>query len=137
MYEVFATIDDARMVLGTVPEDAGDNDTADGMPRTRDFAANRLARMIGLDRRTVSAADAQELARNVVLSAQRRLRESLQKISPTSLILISGHGQDLLDLGDHKTVLRLSEQLGSGVARCAPSYAVASLYRSERMATEN
>ncbi len=55
----------------------------------------------------------------------------------TSVMLISGHGQDLLDLADHKTVLRLSEQLGSAVARCAPSYAVASLYRSEMMAAEN
>lgn len=137
MNEVFATIDDARMVLETVPEDAQDSDTADGMPRTRDFAANRLARMIGLDRRTVSAADAQELARDVILSAQRRLREGLQKIPATSVILISGHGQDLLDFPDHKTVLQLSEQLGSAVSRCAPSYAVASLYRSERMATEN
>ncbi len=70
MNEVFATIDDARIVLGTVPEDAEDNDTADGMPRTREFAANRLSRMIGLDRRTVSAVDARELARDVVLSAQ-------------------------------------------------------------------
>ncbi len=70
MNEVFATIDDARIVLGTVPEDAEDNDTADGMPRTRDFAANRLSRMIGLDRRTVSAADARELARDVICVGQ-------------------------------------------------------------------
>ncbi len=137
MNEVFATIDDARMILGTVPEDAADKDTADRRPRTRDFAANRLARMIGLDRRTVSAADAQELARQVILSAQRRLREGLQTIPPASVILISGHGQDLLDLADHKTVLQLSDQLGPAVARCAPSYAVASLYRSQMMAAEN
>ena len=54
MNEVFATIDDARLVLGIVPEEPDDSDTADGMPRTETTAANRLARMIGLDRRTVS-----------------------------------------------------------------------------------
>ena len=137
MNEVFATIDDARIVLGTVAEDADDNDTADGMPRSRDCAANRLSRMIGLDRRTVSAMDARQLACEVVLSAKRLLSDAMQKIPKTSTVVISGHGQDLVDLADDKTVLRLSEHLGSAVARCAPSYAVANLYCAEIRAAGN
>lgn len=137
MNEVFATIDDARLVLGTVPEDSQDRDSADGQPRTRCCAANRLARMIGLDRRLISPADAQELARDVLRSARQRIGRRLQELPSTSVIVVSGHGEDLLDLSAGVITLRLSDQLGAATARCAPSHAVASLFRSEMIAAAN
>ena len=136
MNEVFATIDDARLVLGGVQQDSGDRDTADGMPRTAEFAANRLARMIGLDRRTVTTFDARELASQVIAAAQQRLRDPIASLIPNSLIVLSGHGQDIAGLPDEhaagdNAILQLSEKLGPAVARCAPSYAVAMLYRGQ------
>ena len=71
MNELFATIDDARLVLGTADQDVGDCDTADGKPRTAEFAGNRLARMIGLDRRTLTAGEAEGLASQVLAAAKR------------------------------------------------------------------
>src|SRR5262249_59450212 len=49
MAEFFATTLDVYLVLGRIPEDRSDRDTADGRPATVDFAHARLARMLGGD----------------------------------------------------------------------------------------
>jgi probable H4MPT-linked C1 transfer pathway protein len=136
MNELFATIDDARLVLGNVEQDAEDCDTADGKPRTAQFAANRLARMIGLDRRTVTSGDARDLASQIIASASLRIGESLAILGPQARIVLSGHGQEMLDsrqgaLVSDDAIVRLSDQIGCDAARCAPSYAVAKLYHAE------
>jgi hypothetical protein len=131
MNELFATIDDARLVLGNVDEDTEDCDTADGRPRTRHFASSRLVRMIGLDRPAVSLAECQDLAAEVVGAAMQRIHLALEKFAPDGAVVLSGHGQDLIDLPAARTAVQLSELVGAQVARCAPSYAVASLYARE------
>ncbi len=128
MNEQFATIDDARLVLGIVPSEPDDCDTADGMPRTEDAAANRMARMIGLDRRTVTRDDAVHLATQVMAAARQQIRCALATFEPPPRIVLSGHGQDLVDLPANQNVMQLSDLFGWPSARCAPSYAVASLY---------
>jgi probable H4MPT-linked C1 transfer pathway protein len=136
MNELFATIDDARLVLGNVEQNTEDCDTADGKPRTVQFAANRLARMIGLDRRTVTSGDARDLASQIIASASLRIGESLAILGPQARIVLSGHGQEMLDsrqgaLVSDDAIVRLSDQIGCDAARCAPSYAVAKLYHAE------
>ncbi|MFK8114289.1 MAG: hydantoinase/oxoprolinase family protein [Rubripirellula sp.] len=130
MNELFATIDDARLILGLVAEDSDDCDSADGKPRTTEFAANRMARMIGLDRRQVSIPQSRELATQVIESAKQRIASAVEKHGATSFI-ISGHGQDLVELPSGCHSLQLSEKLGESSTRCAPSYAVAHLYQSQ------
>src|SRR5262249_58388006 len=49
MAEFFATTRDAFLLLGRLPEDSSDCDTADGRPATRVCAEARIARMIGAD----------------------------------------------------------------------------------------
>ena len=137
MNELFATIDDARVVLGVAPEDPDDSDTADGMPRTRGCAANRLARMIGLDRRSVSPHDAKDLAIQVVLAAKQTIRSALGKIPRSSSVVVSGHGEDLIDLPYESTIVQLSDRIGWAASRCAPSYAVAALYMMQRTFERN
>ncbi len=146
MNESFATIDDARVVLGLQEERADDRETADGQPRTREMAANRLARMIGLDRRSVSVEDAKEMAVCVLQAAKGRIRDSLDRwATEDSLLVLSGHGEDLIDLPScgarsqiaedqvaekqRDMVVRLADRLGPEISRCAPSYAVAQLLR--------
>lgn len=149
MNELFAFIDDARIVLGRIKPDPDDNDSADGKPRSVPFAANRLARMIGLDRRTVTVADAQDLATQVMQAASDRVTTAINRqlaeqvtragvyggISETGLVL-SGHGQDLVDhdaldlVSDHATPIAirlLSDILGEAASRAAPAFAVADL----------
>jgi probable H4MPT-linked C1 transfer pathway protein len=134
MNEVFATVDDARIVLGLVDAAPGDCDTADGQPRTAQCAATRLARMIGLDRRSVTTSDAQALALQIVAAARQRIGCSLAKLAdPRNPIVLSGHGSDLLDLAaaslpTNQPVLQLADHVGVATARSAPAYALARLY---------
>jgi probable H4MPT-linked C1 transfer pathway protein len=128
MNERFATIDDARVVLGIQSTDPQDCDTADGKPRTAVMAANRLARMIGLDRRSVSVQDARELAIQVHQAAKQPIAEVAGRMTHQGARwIISGHGDDLIDLPSGGEVIRLAERLGTEMSRCAPSYSVAKL----------
>lgn len=128
MNEWFATIDDTRLILGLTAESDSDRQTADGNPRTRAMAANRLARMIGLDRRDVSIEDARELASQIHVAAREQISRSLVKFAEyASCIILSGHGDDLIELPEGAKTLRLAEMIGEDAARCAPSYAVAKL----------
>ncbi len=131
MNELFATIDDARLVLGWQADRPQDNDSADGRPRTRQMAVNRLARMIGLDHRDVSAEDASLLAEQILQSAQQKIGAALNEfVQPDSTVVISGHGDDLIDLPPCQQVRRLWQELGPEQSRCAPAYAVASLFQA-------
>ena len=136
MNELFSTIDDARLLLGHTAQDISDADTADGKPRTVKFSIGRLARMIGLDPRTVSQPDAVDLAKQVMIAAKREIQHAFDRLQgDADTIVVSGHGQDLIDIPFKSTVVQLSETLGEEVARCAPSYAVAKLSCLEANAT--
>ncbi len=126
--ELFATIDDARLLMETSGEDPQDLDTADKRPRTIECAANRIARMIGLDRRTVSIDQAKGLASQIVEAAAARIAAAFQRIHLPGPVVVAGHGADLLRLHPAVQIDRLSDQLGDAASRCAPSYAVALLY---------
>jgi (4-(4-[2-(gamma-L-glutamylamino)ethyl]phenoxymethyl)furan-2-yl)methanamine synthase len=128
MNEFFATVDDSRIVLRSVGE-SNESDTADGRARTREFASARLARMVGLDRRTFSDDDAISMARQVVDSVKFRISQSLVRMDPNvGCYVISGHGSDLLPTLPAGAVISLVDRLGPELSRCAPSYAVAILY---------
>ncbi len=79
MNELFATIDDAQIVLGQTTPAPDDNDSADGKPRTVPWSANRIARMIGLDRRSVSIDDAKQMAKQVVDAASNRIATGIKR----------------------------------------------------------
>ena len=63
--ELFATMRDVYTVLGELPEDAGDLDTADGRPATKVAARRRLARMLCADESEFHHRDAVLLAQSV------------------------------------------------------------------------
>src|SRR5262249_27130143 len=56
--ELFATTWDAYLMLGDLPEEPGDEATADGRPATKACAHDRLARMICADRSLFDEQDA-------------------------------------------------------------------------------
>lgn len=135
--ELFATAADAYLLLGTLPEDAQNRDTADGRPRTKSAAHARMARMICADTTTFTEADARHAAaaiRDVQLAmletAACGLATRLGQ-EPRTLIL-SGQGEFLLQelaarLPWRCEVLSLTRALGANVSRCAPAHALAVL----------
>ncbi len=60
--ELFATMRDVYLVLGELPEQPDDTQTADGRPATRDAAIARLARVICADETEFGETDAREMA---------------------------------------------------------------------------
>ena len=131
MNELFATIDDARIILGHTDEAAHDVDTADGRPRTRANAQCRLARMLGLDGIEVEPGEAKILAEQVVSAAHARLTDAVQRQPvPHDTLVLSGHGTDLLSTPCGTRVLSLTTILGKTLSRCGPSYGVAKLYEA-------
>ena len=129
MNEFFATMDDARLILGFQDEKPDDTDSADGKPRTILFARNRLARMIGRDQTTMTEDESVSAARQVHRCAQKLVSGAIRSIAGdySGQIVCSGHGADLLDLPSNNSCLNLADELGEEISRCAPAYAVARL----------
>jgi probable H4MPT-linked C1 transfer pathway protein len=138
--ELFATAGDAHVLLGHLPEESDNLDTADGRPRTSAAAHARLARMICADATMFSAADARAAAiaiRDAQLSAlAAALTQVLGRMpAPPETIILSGHGEFLARAlmesfpwrGRPPQVLSLNEELGELRSRCAPAYALAVL----------
>lgn len=120
MNEFFSTIDDALLLLRVTAEDPSDNDTADKQSRTIPFAANRLARMIGLDIRSVSIEEARAMAQQIVSAAAAIIGDAFAKVHRRGTVIMAGHGQDLLRLDRATDVEILADHFGHAAARCAP-----------------
>src|SRR5262249_29461399 len=77
--EFFATTLDVYLILGEVAERPDDRGTADGRPATREWARDRLARMLCADRETSTEEQTRAVAeraaaaqRTLILDAVRR-----------------------------------------------------------------
>jgi (4-(4-[2-(gamma-L-glutamylamino)ethyl]phenoxymethyl)furan-2-yl)methanamine synthase len=135
--ELFATTADAYLLLGDLPEDPADVDTADGRPQTRDASHARLARMICADATTFSLDEAMTAAIAIRDAQLEQLRDGLHRVAsrhldPPQTIIMSGQGEFLLRrlvarLRWECNVVSLNERLGSDVSRCAPAHAMAVL----------
>ncbi|MEQ9406990.1 MAG: hydantoinase/oxoprolinase family protein [Fuerstiella sp.] len=149
--EQFATIIDAFVVTGLLPEDPTDTETADGRPLTRQNSLNRLAHMVCCDATELDEAEIVRMAEAVlqeqmtVLTAaaravlqqldrlmQQTQSRSLQKEQP--VLLLSGSGAFLgLRLAEQLTdaagcrILSLPDMSGPDVSEAACAFAVACL----------
>lgn len=108
--------------------------TPDGRPPTREFAGERLARVVCADREMLSEAAitrlADALARAQARSIQAAIQRVLEQHPSIRVAVVTGLGAFLgyaalrtLDL----QVVPLSQELGEAGARCAPAVAVALL----------
>ncbi len=129
--EMFATTRDAYLLLGMVPEDPNDRDTADSRPATREAAHRRLARMICGDPETVTRAQARQLARKVMERQLKRLGEAVFKVVPDSHapLILAGSGEFLgrVLAQARGPFVSLSDTLGPAISRAACAHAVAVL----------
>lgn len=137
MAELFATVDDAYLLLGEVTEDTEDNDSADGRARTKPFAAMRLARMIGEDAERLSRSQLEDLA-NQVIEAQTHLvgkaiEKNLNQLRDRAFkphLICCGHGlplweRSIRNVKSQCSIVQLDSILSEEVSRCAPAAAVA------------
>lgn len=145
MAELFATVDDAYVVLDLVAEDTSDCDSADGRPRTKSCAAMRLARMIGEDAERLSLHHLHSLAEQIVQAQGSLIAQAIEvnlncfigSVNVPQLICC-GHGlplwsQMIRNLGGKHKLAYLKDYLTEEVSRCAPAAAVAWLLQSNNM----
>jgi (4-(4-[2-(gamma-L-glutamylamino)ethyl]phenoxymethyl)furan-2-yl)methanamine synthase len=141
--ECFATTQDVYLLMGVLPEDARDRNTADGRPATRKYAEARLARMLCADAETISSVEIAKLANAVFLRQVHLLQYALGQVTnrlpcPPETVILSGSGEFLarLVLEEHTTfrgcrVVSLADRLGPTVSSAACAYAVAALAAEE------
>lgn len=137
--EIFATTLDLYLLLGDLPENPADVETADSKPATRVDAYRRLVRMLCADCDEISLSEGVELARFLADVQRQRLAGSLDRVvsrlnSPCRTVLVSGSGEFLarrLISENPKTasatVISLEQQFSGGIAEAACAYAVAQL----------
>lgn len=135
--ELFATVWDAYLVCGLMPEEPEATHTADGRPATIEFARERLARCICADIEMYDEADLQAAARQIVAAQQQRVAAALRTVvnrqsNPPRELIFSGQGEFLARRaaeaeGLPLAAISLAEQLGPERSRAAPAVAVATL----------
>lgn len=135
--ESFATTADSAVLLGIIPEDPLNCNTADGRPLTKCFAQDRMARMICADRNAFDFKDALEAARFVWERQTKTISTTLHQVvglsaAPLSSIVVSGSGIKLAEAVVSCAVsgvpaLRLSDFIGDDASSAAPAHAVAVL----------
>lgn len=137
--ELFATTLDLYLLLGDIPEDETDRETANGQPATRSAAHDRLARMLCGDRHEVSLEDALPVARFLADVQRQRLAGSLDRVlarlpGPCESAVVSGSGAFLARrlIRENRRLLTakvtsLDELLSPGIAEAACAYALALL----------
>ncbi len=137
--ELFATTRDIYLLLGELPEDPGDRDTADGRPATVPDAAARLARMLCADPEELADGFLEDFAaalaarqRGLIAAAVDRLLDRFDGDVPH--VLLSGSGTFLAErvvsesprLAD-ASVTSLADLFARRVSHSACAFAVARL----------
>jgi (4-(4-[2-(gamma-L-glutamylamino)ethyl]phenoxymethyl)furan-2-yl)methanamine synthase len=143
MAELFATTQDAYLLLGKIPENAADTLTADGRPATIEHAHARMARMLGGDAETIAVAETIKLAALVFEKQRRLLVEALHAVccrlpQKASAVILSGSGEWLARAAWEEfasgptTMISLTEKLGPAASTAACAYAVAALAQTPK-----
>jgi probable H4MPT-linked C1 transfer pathway protein len=135
--EFFATTRDVFLLLGRLPEDPSDCDTADGRPATRAHAEARVARMIGADLETSTADERRKVAEFALLRQVMHVGGCIETVAKSlprlpETIVLAGVGEFLAQvaLSQQRTiqpcpVVALSRELGPEVSKAACAYALA------------
>ncbi len=138
--EFFATMLDAYVLLGIVPEDETELDTADGRPCTRSACHARIARMRCADPDEMPLESALELARRAIDAQQDKIAEAVNLVVRdrpiVTEIILSGSGEAIARrwrstntrLG--KCLVRsLSDELGRDRSQAACAVAIAEMMK--------
>lgn len=132
--EGFALAGDVHVWRGDLHASDYSCPTPDGRPATRDFAGERLARIVCGDREMLDDAAitrvADAIARAQIRSIQSAMQRVLEPHPSIHVVVVTGLGAFLGTAAAHALdleVVPLSNRLGEAGARCAPAVAVALL----------
>lgn len=139
--ELFATTFDVYLILGQLPEDETDRDTADGRPATRLLARERLARMACADRETLSERELHQLAEKLhqcqLVLLSHAMKEVARRLpAPPEALVLAGSGEFLVRAVIQAEpsfaslpIISLRERLGPEISQAACAYALMILAR--------
>lgn len=112
--------------------------TPDGRPSSREFAGERLARLVCADREMLDEAAVSRIAETLARAQIRRIQAAVQRVlerhPSIRVAVVTGLGAFLGASAVHGTglaVVPLSTRLGDAGARCAPAVSVALLLEGE------
>jgi aspartokinase-like uncharacterized kinase len=138
--ESFALIGDVHFWRGRLAASDFTVPTPDGRPVTREFAGERIARVICADRELLAASEITAIAEAIaaqqiatVIAAIERVRS---RHSSIGIAVVTGLGEFLAAEAAHAAgldVRTLAADIGSDAARYAPAAAVALLLRGARI----
>ncbi|HEU4589049.1 MAG TPA: hydantoinase/oxoprolinase family protein [Gemmatimonadales bacterium] len=142
--EGFANSGDVHLWLGRLAPSEYTSATPDGRPATREFARERLARVVCADREMLDDDAIDAIAWAVAEAQVRTVAEGIAEVRARhpaiSLAVITGVGDFIAEAAAHRAglgVLRLAERLGAEAARTAPAAAVALLLAREQGAVRS
>jgi probable H4MPT-linked C1 transfer pathway protein len=132
--ESFALIGDVHVWRGDLTPDDYTVTAPDGRPATREFAAERIARVVCADREMLDDAAISAIADAIASAQVDRISRAIARVQSrhTGLrtAIITGLGAFIADRAARRCgldVVRLADSIGGDAARCAPAAAVALL----------
>lgn len=137
--EIFATVGDAMLMSDFCDEDVTDTDTADGRPRTKQHAAQRLCRMICEDSERIPRDQVDSIANQVIEAMEKTICTGLERVLSRNQMdqaIVTGSGKRFINhlLENHCLDIQ-TMALDSQTDAAAPALAVAVL-AAERVAKE-
>ncbi|HEU4564752.1 MAG TPA: hydantoinase/oxoprolinase family protein [Gemmatimonadaceae bacterium] len=130
--EGFALVGDVHLWRGELRPEDYTVPAPDGRPATRDFAAERLARVICADREMLGDEEIDAIAEHVAETQVNRVAAAVNRVldrnTSLSLAVVTGLGHRIASAAAERTglsVLPLADSLGEDAARIAPAAAVA------------
>jgi probable H4MPT-linked C1 transfer pathway protein len=137
--EGFALVGDVHLWLGRLDPADYTAPTPDGRPATREFARERLARVVCADREMLDDDAIGAIARAVADAQIRAVADGIAEVRARhpaiELAVTTGLGDYIAVEAAERAglrVLRLADRLGAEAARTAPAAAVALLLARER-----
>ncbi len=132
--EGFALAGDVHVWRGNLAPADYTSPTPDGRPATREFAGERLARVVCADRELLDEAAVSSIAAALAEAQVARITAAIRRVLTVHpslhIAVVTGLGAFLGDAAARAAglqIVRLATELGSAVARCTPAAAVALL----------
>ena len=132
--EGFALAGDVHVWRGSLDPADYTSPTPDGRPATREFAGERLARVVCADREMLDEAGVSAIADALAAAQARRITAAIRRVlarhPSLRTAVVTGLGAFLAEAAAHAAGLRvlpLAAEIGDAAARCAPATSVALL----------
>ncbi len=132
--EGFALMGDVHVWLGALSPEHYTVPTPDGRPASRDFAGERLARVVCGDRALVSDTDVDAIARAIAAAQTALVVEAIGRVharhAAITTAVVTGLGDFIASRAGQQaglSVTRLADRMGEAAAVAAPATAVATL----------